>query len=102
MPAGTYLELDGEKLTRCPKRPLLDEPELYADTFWYYQLYKEGHLPESTSLGFLGQSNVFVQSCRVIDAAMADLREEKKERQRRIEAAKARANAEAQRAQRGT
>lgn len=85
------LELDGETLFRCPRRPLLENSSLYADLFWLYQSHKEGHLPESTNLGLLGQPNKLLQMFRVIDGAFADLREEKEEQRRRVEAAKRKA-----------
>jgi len=37
----------GEYITRCPRRPILDNPHLYAELFEKYHHYKNGLYPDS-------------------------------------------------------
>lgn len=62
-------EMDGVALTRCPRRPLLDDPDFYSEVFWLYQAYQKGFLPEEG--GLQDQATVLISSFQVIDAAMS-------------------------------
>jgi hypothetical protein len=61
------LELDGELLERCPRRPLLDKPALLGKTFWLYRNFDRGILPEEGSL--LSQPNKLMRMFAVLDDA---------------------------------
>lgn len=87
------IELDGEELVRCPSRPLLDDPMLYSELFWLYRSYKEGHMPEASTLGLYGQPHRLLRMFRVIDGAFSDLQAEKDNRRNKVEEAKKKAKA---------
>lgn len=40
------LNMDGEELYRCPRRPWLDNPQLYNELFDYYNWMEKGYLPD--------------------------------------------------------
>lgn len=42
--------LDGEELERCPRRPILDDPQFYGEFFRLYRAYQKGLLPEEGAL----------------------------------------------------
>lgn len=79
-------EIDGETLTRCPRRPLLDYPALFTDVFGIYSWYKRGFLPDTGSI--LDQAAAFVQMVEVTERAVADAQALKEKRQRAIAAQK--------------
>jgi hypothetical protein len=80
--ATQILELDGVRLLRCPRRPLLDDPQLYGEVFWLYRSYKKGYLPNSGGLD--DQPAKYMAYVKVIDRALdfcqqeADAREKAK------------------------
>lgn len=39
-----------EVFRRCPRRPLLEDPEFFSDLFWSHQQFKKGILPEEGAL----------------------------------------------------
>lgn len=72
------MEIDGQKLTHCPMRLFLDNPDDMGELVWYYAAYKRGQLPNEG--GLLDQPAKMMQAFRVIDNANATL-----DRQRRLE-----------------
>ncbi len=63
-------EMDGETLTRCPRRPLLDEAALFDRYFELYSWYKKGYLPDVGS--YLDQAAAFTQAVSIIEQAAAE------------------------------
>lgn len=61
------VEMDGEKLLRCPKRPLLDKPKELGEIFWLYRNYERGILPEEGSL--LSQPNRLMTLLAALESA---------------------------------
>lgn len=45
------MKLDGEDLLRCPRRPILDNPEFYSRLFGRYRHYQKGHFFEEGAIG---------------------------------------------------
>lgn len=76
-------EMDGEVLTRCPRRPMLDYPALFADVFSVYSWYKRGGFPDKGT--YLDQAAAFVQVVEIIEQAIAEAKAAKE----KIEATKA-------------
>lgn len=60
----------GEKLSRCPRRPFLDEPELLTEVFEAYHWYKQGLLPSPGT--WYDQTASFVELMSVVDAAVSE------------------------------
>lgn len=71
--------LDGEPLLRCPRRPLLDDPESIGYIFWLYRQKEKGYLPEPGGLN--DQPAIFVQYMTIIDRALDFCREEQRKRE---------------------
>ncbi|WP_349621641.1 hypothetical protein [Azospirillum argentinense] len=38
--------IDGEQHFRCPRRPILEDPEGFREVFRVYRAYQKGFLPE--------------------------------------------------------
>ncbi|SNS83854.1 MULTISPECIES: hypothetical protein [unclassified Azospirillum] len=64
------IKFDGEEARRCPKRPLLDQPEALAAVFTAYRWFTKGHLIESGS--WIDQPAVYCDLMQIIDMAQAD------------------------------
>jgi hypothetical protein len=85
-PPVDRMELDGDVLDRCPRRPLLDNPSLFVDIFWLFRNYDRGILPEEGSL--LSQPHKLVRIFEALDNAKNSAnaeqmsREQKKSSQR--------------------
>ena len=75
------VEFNGERLTRCPRRPLLDDPTLWGEVFWLYQNYSNGILPEGSALN--SNPHKLVQALRVITDAKNAAQSEREDRERR-------------------
>ena len=80
-PARGRLELRGEVLERCPRRPLLDAPQFWAEVFWLYQNWSKGILPDGSTL----RTNPakLIEVIRHMDDAMAEAKLEREEREQR-------------------
>ncbi|QIG76091.1 hypothetical protein EVC24_070 [Rhizobium phage RHph_I4] len=78
-------ELDGMVLTRCPRRPLLEDPEYFSELFWGHQQFQKGILPEEG--GLLSQPGKLMQLYFVIDRTR-NLVERERERKRQAEMAR--------------
>ena len=61
-------EIEGQLLTRCPKRLFLDHPDDMSEVLWYYSNYKRGLLPVAG--GLLDQPALLMEMFKVIDSAM--------------------------------
>jgi hypothetical protein len=83
--ATMTLEIDGEVVERCPRRPLLDTPDFFSAAFWLYGNYDRGILPEGGTLK--SNPHKLVQVFRVIQTAKDDALEERERRERRKAAA---------------
>jgi hypothetical protein len=83
------LEVGGMTLLRCPRRPLLDDPNFYSEVFWLYRSWKDGHLPEGSATGVHGQPNKMLMAYRVMDNAKHDAFSAKATRQAAKHAAQA-------------
>lgn len=76
--------LDGEELRRCPRRPILENPEYFGELFWLYRQHKAGYTSEPGGLS--DQPGKLMNCFREIDVAMIKVdkfREEQEERKRR-------------------
>lgn len=71
---------DGEPIMRCPRRPVLDDPEGIATALWSWQDRERGFLPNPGGIG--DQPAKLVQAWRVIDNATSKTRETKLEQSR--------------------
>ena len=80
-PATRSVIMDGEELKRCPRRPLLDEPEGYGQLFWLYGQALDGKLPEPG--GIYDQSARTMECFRVIAMAISLCDEEKARRSKK-------------------
>lgn len=80
-PATSRLDFLGERLTRCPRRPVLDDGEFYSELFYLYGTYKSGMLPEGNSLG--SNPNKLVEAIRLVGDAIASAERERDEGERR-------------------
>lgn len=78
------------QLSRCPRRPLLDNPAFFDTVFEVYSWYKKGHLPESG--GWEEQSAAFVQLMRAMDLANNDGTKAADKRREQMEANKVKIN----------
>ena len=58
---------DDEELTRCPRRPLLDNGTILSKTFFLYRNYDRGILPEEGAL--LSQPHKLLRMFATIDDA---------------------------------
>lgn len=86
--APTPHELPGGIVTkRCPRRPLLDDPELFSEVFWSHQLFKRGILPEDG--GLLNQPGKLVEMWNQIDRARNTADWEREKARKAVEARKA-------------
>lgn len=90
-PARQRLELDGEVVTRCPRRPLLDTPQWLDELFWLYSNYTKGILPDGGTL--LTNPAKLVDAFRVLSGAIALAETERDERERRQRAMRQRMQA---------
>lgn len=63
---GPYaLMINGEVHRRCPRRPILDDPEWFVEVFWLYRQKEKGYLGSEGGLD--DQPNKLVQAFQVID-----------------------------------
>lgn len=44
------LQMDGEDLWRCPRRPIFEEPDLWNEMLLLYGQYQEGRFPDDGGL----------------------------------------------------
>ncbi|AHC30449.1 hypothetical protein CC53_gp032 [Rhizobium phage vB_RleS_L338C] len=72
-------------LKRCPRRPLLDDPQFFSELFWGHQQFKKGILPEEG--GLLSQPAKLMQLYFVIDRTR-NLCERELEKKRQAEQAR--------------
>jgi hypothetical protein len=79
--AKVVLKIDDEEMRRCPRRPILDDPDFYVEFFWLYQNYKRGVLPEDG--GINSQPVKLVELFKVTDQALA-LCERERERRDKV------------------
>lgn len=80
-PATQPAEFDGVKLTRCPRRPLLDQYRYFSELFWLHSNYSNGILPESG--GLEDQPHKLMASIRTLIRARQEAEAEKDDREKR-------------------
>lgn len=68
--AQEIIELDGEIMDTCIRRPLLDNPLFFNEAFELYRFYKDGFLPNEGT--FLAQPLSFRQLIIIIDSALEE------------------------------
>ena len=74
--AKQELSLGDLKITRCPRRPLLDNPEYYSYLFWLYRQMQNGILQESG--GLEDQPSRMVESFRIMEVTLNECAEIKR------------------------
>ncbi len=84
---GNVLVIDGEEQRRCPRRPILEDPEYYSDIFYLYRKSEAGYLPEDGGLN--NQPAKLMELFREIETTRYTIGQHKEEK----EAAKRRRNA---------
>lgn len=62
------IELEGEKMLRCPRRPILDDPAFYGEVFGLYRNFQKGFLYDEGSLG--SQPAVVVDCFQVLEQTL--------------------------------
>lgn len=82
--------MDGEKLLRCPRRILLDQPTLIHEVWWLYSRYVDGMLPEHG--GLYDQPAKFLAVVRLLEDAKSAATSEKEQTDARRKAIQAQAN----------
>lgn len=78
------IEINGEVHKRCPRRPILDEPEFFQELFWLYRQKEKGYLVQTGGLD--DQPSFLMEAFKVIDATLSKIemhRREEQERKRR-------------------
>jgi hypothetical protein len=80
------LQIDGEEVRRCPRRPLKDDPRYWNRLLFFYGLYKQGHLPDPGAV--TEQSHKAMELFQIIGDVADDCAREKAERERRKQAAR--------------
>lgn len=66
--ATELIELDGELMDTCIRRPVLDNPELFNEAFAIYNMFKAGFLPNEGS--YLSQPPSFLQLVSLIESTL--------------------------------
>lgn len=76
------LKLNGEELWRCPRRPVLEDPDGFRFWLGLYRNYQLGVLPEAGA--WLDQSSMTVEVFKVLDYAYSRVEEHRaSERERK-------------------
>lgn len=81
--------IEGVEQRRCPRRPILDDPDFYSEVFWLYRQSRSGYLMEDGGLN--DQPAMMMKCFRIIDRAIGQVegfRKEQEERRRKREAIK--------------
>ncbi len=82
-----YDVLDGVELSRCPRRPFLENSQFYSELFWSYKQFMNGFLSEDG--GLQDQPNKLMEYFQIIGIANTDGERDKKamdeKRRNRIE-----------------
>ena len=69
--AAEKIEIEGEQVTRCPKRLFYHidpRSEDFGEVLWYYSAYKRGQLPNAG--GLQDQPGMLMDLFKVIDGAV--------------------------------
>ncbi len=82
---GVPYILDDEKLTRCPIRPLLDFPVFFREVYDMYRWFGKNFLPEPGT--WMDQSLVFVSCVEIIEKALSDASDIKRDKMDRLKEA---------------
>lgn len=72
------LEIDGEMVWRCPRRPLKDAPEYWSRLLFFFSHFQEGHLPDDGAIS--SQSHKAMIMFGVIQDVLAEVEKDKAER----------------------
>ncbi|KKK52608.1 hypothetical protein LCGC14_3103210, partial [marine sediment metagenome] len=74
--ASFPMPFDGERISRCPRKPYLDSPEWFNSLFEAYSWREKGFLPQPGT--WRDQDHRFVIACNIIDRAHSDASEEER------------------------
>lgn len=74
------LLIDDELITRCPRRPFLDDPQWYNEILRSYRYAQEGMLTEPGT--WLDQGAMLVAAFSILDVAVAEAREKQSDKKR--------------------
>jgi hypothetical protein len=75
---GPYvISIAGVEQRRCPRRPILDDPELYSSLFWLYRNAQRGIMVEPG--GLQDQPHALTRAFKEIDVAKAHVDKAKEE-----------------------
>ncbi len=66
--ATQQLSIGGVEQTRCPRRPVLDDPVYFGELFWLYRRMQDGILQEAG--GLQDQASRLVDSLRIIESTV--------------------------------
>lgn len=73
--------MDGEEIYRCPRRPILDQPEFIATVIGQYRTYMRGYLPDAGSLEDQGYRYTVLMG--IVENAVTEAQAEIDRRERR-------------------
>jgi hypothetical protein len=90
-PSRQPLELDGELHFRCPRRPLLEEPQKWGRVFWLYRQFDRGMLPEEGAL--LSQPHKLMRYFEILEVSKSNAEAEQQKQERRKHGQQARFDA---------
>ena len=79
--ASIPTEIDGELVTTCIRRPMLDHPRWFNEVYTMYKMYKAGFLPNEGS--YLAQPPSFLQMINIIDSTLAECDDIKSQEEKR-------------------
>ncbi len=72
--------INGEVHKRCPRRPILDDPDFYVELFWLYQQKEKGYLIDEGGLD--SQPNKLIQAFKLMDYTLNTCAKAKEEQDR--------------------
>ena len=70
------IRIDDEEIWTCPRRPILDHPEFFAEVLGAYRDYQKGFLPEPG--GTMSQPKRLMQCFKVIEHTVNECSAENK------------------------
>lgn len=80
------IRMAGEDQHTCPRRPIMDDPEGFAQAFQLYGLYDKGVLLEDG--GFHDQPHIYTELMGIIGGAVSEAREFEMEERKRQSSSK--------------
>jgi hypothetical protein len=80
--------LDGEEMTTCPRRPILDDPEFYGDLFGRFRRYQKGLFYDEGAVG--SQPNLLIECLDEMEQTLGVVDEYRREQDAKKKRADAR------------